>query len=209
MDRWFFVLPFCRFGQAHNLAKCKFWEAKVMTMIHPFNFLEQESEFFLVLCIVMKVRKFFKLCVLCFWVFTWIIEGFEGKVLSRTDTCLNAAGIKMLDSNQYGDQYVHINVIIPMYVLHFLPEDLKLWKPWILFHHCFCCCCCCCYHLCSGCCLSLALHKLSTTTSWTPSPQNCYGNFAGILVNGSKCWCKILQEKRRGMVAMLPLAVDR
>jgi hypothetical protein len=28
-----------------------------MTIIHPFNFLEQESEFFLVLCIVMKVRK--------------------------------------------------------------------------------------------------------------------------------------------------------
>jgi molecular chaperone DnaJ len=27
---------------------------------------------------------------------------------------LRGKGIKMLDSNQYGDQYVHINVIIPM-----------------------------------------------------------------------------------------------
>ncbi len=133
MDCWFFMLPFCRFGQAHNLAKCKLWEAKVMMIIHPFNFLEQESEFFLVLCNVMKVGKFFKLCILCFWVFMWISEGFEGKVLSRTYSYHNAAGIKMLDSNQHGDQYVHINVIIPMYVLHFLPEDLKLW---ILFHHC-------------------------------------------------------------------------
>ncbi len=28
-----------------------------------------------------------------------------------------AAGIKMLHSNRYGDQYVRINVIIPVYVL--------------------------------------------------------------------------------------------
>jgi molecular chaperone DnaJ len=27
---------------------------------------------------------------------------------------MRGKGIKMLDSNQYGDQYVHINVIIPM-----------------------------------------------------------------------------------------------
>jgi DnaJ-class molecular chaperone len=30
---------------------------------------------------------------------------------------LRGKGIKMLDSNRYGDQYVHINVIIPVYVL--------------------------------------------------------------------------------------------
>jgi hypothetical protein len=54
------------------------------------------------------------------------VKGLRVKVLSRTYSYHNAAGIKMLDSNHYGDQYVHINVNIPMYVLHFLPEDLKL-----------------------------------------------------------------------------------